>query len=124
MLKKLFNTKVALGLAGLSLAVVAEPSFAASSGLGAVAGNVKGQFGDIADMIGGASYIMGAGFGIRGALKLKEHNENPQQIKLSQPLTNLIVAGALLALPSVMSTGSGTIFGDGASKTSISGGLR
>lgn len=94
---------------------------AAAATAGQVADNIRGQFGSIADMIGGASYIMGAGFGVRGALKLKEHNENPSQVKLSQPLTALAVSGALLALPSVMDTGAESTFGSESRKTSVNG---
>ena len=109
----------AFGGAALVGLVATEPALAAAS-LGTVAENVTGQFDELANLIGGASYVMGAAFGVRGALKLKEHNENPNAVKLSQPLTSLAVCGALFALPSVMNTGSGTIFGDGAQKTSAS----
>lgn len=71
-----------------------------------LAGNLNSQFQSAADLISGGSYLVGAGMGVQSALKFKEHNENPQQTKLSKPLTYAIVAGALLGLPSFLSVGS------------------
>ncbi len=119
--KKTIRVLKAASLAAPAAALLlfSDGAFAASAGQ--VADNIRNQFGSIADMIGGASYIMGAGFGVRGALKLKEHNENPSQVKLSQPLTALVVSGALLALPSVMDTGAESTFGNDSKKTSVNG---
>jgi hypothetical protein len=110
----------ALPLAGAAAALFPEMAMAAN--VGEIAGNMTGQFGNIANMVGGASYLLGAGFGVKGALKLKEHNENPQQTKLSAPLTMLAVSGALFALPSVMDTGAESTFGASAKKLNVSGG--
>lgn len=97
------------------------PELASAATAGEVAGNVTKQFGEIASLISGGAYIMGAGFGVKGALKLRDHNENPQQVKLSAPLTMLAVSGALFALPSVMDTGAETTFGASAKKTNVQG---
>jgi intracellular multiplication protein IcmD len=87
-----------------------------------MATTVRGNFGSIADLLGGGAYLAGAAFGIQAALKFKAHNENPQQVKLSQPLTYAVVAGALLALPTWLTTGSDTMFGvGGGTATSING---
>jgi hypothetical protein len=67
--------------------------------------------------------LAGAAFGIQSALKFKAHNENPQQVKLSQPMTYAIVAGALLSLPTFLTTGADTMFSGGGQKNSIHGGV-
>jgi hypothetical protein len=82
-----------------------------------VANNIRGNFASIADLLGGGSYLAGAAMGIQSALKFKAHNENPQQVKLSQPMTYAAVAGALLALPTFLTTGSDTMFGQSGGET-------
>lgn len=67
---------------------------------------VHDQFQGAADLISGGSYIAGAAFGVQAAMKLREHSENPQQTRLSKPLTFGVVSGALLALPSFLSVGT------------------
>jgi hypothetical protein len=84
--------------------------------------SVRGNFGAIADLLGGGAYLGGAGFGIQSALKFKAHNENPQQNPLSKPITYGVVAGALLALPTFLTTGSDTLFNNGGTATTIDGG--
>ena len=70
------------------------------------AGKVHEQFQGAADLISGGAYIGGAAFGVQAAMKLREHSENPQQTRLSKPLTFGVVSGALLALPSFLSVGT------------------
>ena len=99
-----------LPVLGYSLAAVglfilgSEPAMAIEFNV--VAGKLDDQFKGAADLISGGSYLAGAGFGVQAALKFREHNENPQQTKLSKPLTYAMVAGALLGLPSFLSVGS------------------
>lgn len=71
-----------------------------------VATNLNSQFQSAADLISGGAYLGGAGMGVQSALKFREHNENPQQVKLSKPLTYALVSGALLGLPSFLSVGA------------------
>ncbi len=81
-----------------------EPAFAIE--FSTAAGKIDSQFQSAAELISGGAYLAGAGFGVQSALKFREHNENPQQTKLSKPLTYALVAGALLGLPSFLSIGS------------------
>jgi hypothetical protein len=117
---------LAYGVGALALTAVGMVMGDASLLLGvdaaAISDNVRGNFGAVADLLGGGAYLAGAGFGIQSALKFKAHNENPQQVKLSQPLTYGVVAGALLALPTFLDTGADTLFTTGGGdKTSIDG---
>lgn len=118
------NALAALGYAASALGMFAlgvDPAFAQD--FNAVAGNLTGQFQGAADLISGGAYLVGAGLGVQAALKFKEHNENPQQVKLSKPLTYAMVAGCLLALPSFLTVGSESTFGPGATKSGLCSGV-
>lgn len=90
--------------------------------LNAVTSNVKNQMPGVADVLSAIAYIAGIGFGIKAALKLKEHNESKGQVPISAPITMAIVAALLLALPSLLSTAKGTVFGTGSTGTTLDGG--
>ena len=111
----------ALGLAAIGAMLGDYSAMQAAVDAKGVADQVKGNFGAIADLMGGGAYLAGAGFGIQAALKFKAHNENPQQVKLSQPLTYAVVAGALLSLPTFLTTGADTMFNGGGTATKLDG---
>lgn len=92
---------------------------AVAEGIGGVADNVYGNFESLESLMKGVSYLGGVGFGIGAALKFKEHNENPQQVKISKPITAALVSAMLLALPSVMETSVDTVFTENATSLSI-----
>lgn len=50
----------------------------------------------------GVAYLAGAIFGVKAAIQLRDHTENPQQTRLSKPLTSMTVSTAGLALPGVL----------------------
>lgn len=107
-----------IGAAGLCML----PEFASAMNVGAVAQNVSGNFTALADLISGGAYLGGAGLGIQAALKFKAHNENPQQVKLSQPMVYALVAASLLALPSFIGTASDTMWGGSQQSSQLGGG--
>ncbi len=74
-----------------------------------LADTARGQLGAVADLISSGSYIIGAATGVMSLLKFKEHNENPQQNKISKPITLLAVSGGLLALPSFLTVGQDSL---------------
>ncbi len=118
------NTMKTLGLLGLGVALTAlavDPAMA-QTGLNKVTGELKGQMGGVADLLSAVSYIGGVGFGIKAALKLKEHNESKGQTPLSQPITMGIVAALLIALPTFLKTATETLFGGSSQKTTADGG--
>ena len=98
MLKKVAPL-VALGVLTIS------PMSAHALELKEVMGSAFDQLASVADIISGGAYIIGAGTGVMSLLKFKEHNDNPQQVKLSKPLTLLLVSGGLLSLPSFLTIG-------------------
>lgn len=99
----------------LLLALVLAPAAAfasADTGIAKVIHGMADQFQAAAELLTTVSYLIGAGFAVQSALKFKEHNDNPQQVKLSRPITLALVAGLLLALPSWMTVVTTTPFGE------------
>lgn len=112
---------VAVALGVLSVALLAFPELAAAAELKNSMAKLSEQTQSIADVLTGFSYIGGAGVGIRSALLFKEHNENPNTVKLSKPITHALVAGMLLALPSFLTVGADSTGLE--QKNSLSGGV-
>lgn len=109
---------VAVGAAALFF-VGTDPALAQD--LKGMTTNLKDQLPGVADVLSAVAYIGGIGFGIKAALKLKEHNESKGQIPLSQPITMAVVAALLLALPTLLSNAKGTVFGTGSTSTTLDG---
>ncbi len=55
------------------------------------------------NLLTGFAYLAGAMFGVRSAVLLRDHTENPGNVRLSKPLMAGTVSTALLALPGVYS---------------------
>ena len=101
-------------IAGLAVAlVVTAPSIALANaqGIEGMGDQLRDQIGSLTDLIGAASFIVGLVFGASGLMKFKQHSENPQGTPLSHAMVRLLVAGALIALPAVLGTSVGTLFG-------------
>lgn len=111
--KKILNK---VGLGSLLFAATTGVALAAgtASDAGQIAQRVSDQMDEMSSLLSGIAYIAGIGFGIKGALKLKEHNESKGQVPLSTPIFLFIVAAILVALPSLLTTSATTIWGDGA----------
>jgi hypothetical protein len=128
MKRKLLQT---LGFAALSVGLLAVFPEAANAGYGNqvagtgvdnLAGNLRGTAKSVTDILSILSYVVGVGFGIKGALKFKEHNETKGQTPISQPLVLLAVAGFLLSLPTLLVMARDSVLGSGASGVSLDGG--
>ena len=89
--------------------------------LGAVAERVTTTFGKLAQLITAVSYIAGLGFAIGAILKFKQHKDNPTQIPVGTPVALLFVAASLLFLPSILETAGGTLFGEHAKTSGVTG---
>jgi hypothetical protein len=88
-----------------------------------VATNTSQNYQAIADVISGGAYLGGAGFGVKAAMKLRDHHDNPQQVKLSAPITYGLVAGALLGLPTFLTVGGDSTLGTSGQQNSLSSGV-
>jgi len=90
---------------------------ATSEALVDIVGRVEGNVLSIARLLILISYVAGVGFAMAGVLQFKAHKDNPSQVPLSKPMVLICVAGALLFLPSLMSTAGKSIFGGSTSAT-------
>lgn len=86
-----------------------EMAWAAIDSMGSAADHItKDQLPAVAGIFGGLMYLAGSIFGVKAALQLRDNTENPQQTRLSKPLTSMAVSGSLLALPGFMEMFSDT----------------
>ena len=122
-MKNLRNVYKVLGWLGLSVLFFYAADVMAQSDqdIGSIAGNVKQTFGALAQLVTAVSYVAGMGFGIASILKFKAHRDSPQQNPVGTPIALLIVAAALLYLPSLFTVAGNTIFGTGKSTATVSG---
>lgn len=96
-------------------------AYAALSGIGSVASQVRGNLSQVAKLITAGSYVAGFGFAVAAIVKFKAHKDNPTQVHLSMGVVLLFVAAALIFLPSVFKTTGATMFGGSGVPASISG---
>ncbi len=110
----------------VGLAAIGSPFMASAVDVAGLATTAEGQLDSVADLISSGAYIIGAATGVMSLLKFKEHNENPQQSKISKPITLLAVSGGLLALPSFLTVGQdslGLVDDTGGGENGLGGGL-
>jgi hypothetical protein len=113
-----YTTMSVLSIAAGTL-LLASP---ASAQLSTVTTNIIQQFEGLVNVLSGVAYIGGVGFGIKAALKFKEHNETKGQVPLSQPIVMALVAALLIGLPSFIGVVRDSTLGSSAQQSSIQGG--
>lgn len=113
-----YTTMSVLSIAAGTL-LLASP---ASAQLSTVTTNIIQQFEGLVNVLSGVAYIGGVGFGIKAALKFKEHNETKGQVPLSQPIVMALVAALLIGLPSFIGVIRDSTLGSSAQQSSIQGG--
>ena len=86
-----------------------------------VAGRLTDQLTNISKLAVGVMFVGGLVTGGMSALKFKEHNENPNQTKLSKPITYLFVSAALIGIPTYLGTMTNTLNGDGHQSSDATG---
>jgi len=94
---RLQNKKM-LVLLGTVLLMAAGPAFAQDD-VGALAEKVRGFMGSFADLLTATMFLIGIGLGAMAALKLKAHNEDPRQVKITVPIVYAIASAMLIGLP-------------------------
>jgi len=105
--KRLFTSVVCLGLMLLTAEVFAKDVIT----LGNMATSVTDTFSSIGKLITGGSYLAGLGFSIAAIMKFKQHKDNPTQITIGTPIALVLIAAALLFLPSILDVTGYTMFG-------------
>lgn len=108
----------------IAVAAAASPAFAqAVQDMGGVFEKLNTQATPLGDLIGSASFIFGAGIAIFGLLKARAHSQNPNDPsnKLSSAMMLIMVGAAMVAIPTLLGVGVGTLFGSGSDTSSIGG---
>lgn len=86
--------------------------FAQAASIGDAAGNLH----DITGMIGGIveviMYVAGVAVFVSAAMKYRLHKQNPQQVHISTPITELVLAIVLVLIPIVTRYGNELVFSD------------
>lgn len=120
---KLKYSHRAAGLACVALAIFSGEALAATSlTLGDMASTITGSFTNVSKLITAGSYVAGLGFAIGSIMKFKAHKDNPQQEPIGKPIGLLVIAAALLFLPSILGMTGSTMFGSGGAETAGPGG--
>ncbi len=108
------------------IAAFAAEARAQVANIGDVAAGLQAQAGNVADLIGAAAFILGIVLAVAGLLKFRQHSQNPNDpsARLSTAFTLVFVGAALVAIPTTLGVGVGSLFGTGATSVSVDGSLR
>jgi intracellular multiplication protein IcmD len=94
------------------------------STISAVVTSITVQVNAIANLLSIVAYIAGVCLFLSGILQFKTHKENPQQVPLSKPIVIIMVASALLFLPTVLTIAGNSLFGHNATSAATVGGTK
>lgn len=103
--------KMSTVLTGVALLLLSGVTFAAAQTLGNMASNVISSFAAIGRLITAGSYIAGLAFSVGAIMKFKQHKDNATQIPIGQPIGLILIAAALLFMPTLLQTLGATMFG-------------
>lgn len=124
-MKKTGHSKLRLKINKICTSVVllsgAGISHASGESLGSMASTITATFASVGSAITGLSYVAGLGFAIAAILQFKQHKENPSQIPIGKPISQILIAAALLFLPSMFSAVGNTLFSEGGTTAGASG---
>jgi hypothetical protein len=67
---------------------------------------------DIEQLVFRLFSVAGGGLMVGAIVKFKQHKNNPQQVHAGNAVAQLFIAAALLIIPSIFSSGGGTLFSD------------
>ena len=105
----------------LGLGLLAFTGMALALTIGTMASSVTSTFANIGKLITAGSYIAGLAFAVGAIMKFKQHKDNPTQIPIGTPIGLILIAAALLFLPTLLTTLGTTMFA-GTANTAGSGG--
>ncbi len=114
---------ITLLLSSIALCAIAGIGYAET--LGTMASNVTATFSQLGKLITAGSYIAGLAFAVGAIMKFKQHKDNPTQIPIGTPISLILIAAALLFMPTLLKGLGSTVFGTattaGPGGTTISG---
>jgi intracellular multiplication protein IcmD len=117
------NVTVPAGMQAKVLEVTAQQSYvvlppasnasasASAVDIGEIATTVTTNMTNLTKLITGSSYIAGLAFSLGSIFKFKQHKDNPTQVPLGTPVALIVVAAALLFLPTILDVTGKTMFG-------------
>jgi intracellular multiplication protein IcmD len=103
--------KMGAALTGFTLLFLSGVAMASTQTLGGMASNVISSFAAIGKLITAGSYIAGLAFSVGAIMKFKQHKDNATQIPIGQPIGLILIAAALLFMPTLLETLGATMFG-------------
>lgn len=114
---------VITALVSVALIAFAGDMFAgaATMTMGNVATKITGSFAQLTRLITATSYLAGMGFAVGSIIKFKAHKDNPAQVPIGMPVGLLMVAAALLFLPTILGVTGLTVFGQATTQNSATG---
>ncbi len=108
-------------IGGCALLFYAGSSIASTETLGSMATKITGTFAAIGKLITAGSYIAGLGMSVGAIMKFKQHKDNPTQVQIGQPISLVLIASALLFMPTLLKTVGTTMFGSSATTAGPTG---
>lgn len=81
----------------------------AANNMSQVTKNIVNSTSNLPNLISIVAYVAGLAMAVFGIMKIKEHVDNPGQVKLKDGIIRLGVGGALLALPFVLTIMTNTL---------------
>lgn len=109
-------------LALISVGLVIFSGEAMSLTLGGMASSITKSFNSIAKLVTGGAYVAGMAFAVGAIVQFKAHKDNPTQVPVGKPIALVLIAAALIFLPSILDTTGNTMFGSGVASTAGPGG--
>lgn len=95
----------------VGLALLSFTSAACALTIGTMASKITSTFAQIGLLITSGSYIAGLAFSVGAIMKFKQHKDNPTQIQIGQPISLVLIAAALLFMPTLLKSIGATMFG-------------
>lgn len=99
-----------------------DAGIGSGSGGGTVGGIIESstsEMSNVPTLISWVAYLAGAGLGMAGIFKLRQHVDSPAQTPMKDGLVRLAAAGALLSLPVIMSAMTDFVGGDNTASNSL-----
>lgn len=119
-------TTVSLWLMNVTTAMAinnAPLSTAGGQTFGQLANNITNSLQGVSSALAAFCYVAGIAMLIVGILKFKAHKDDPRQTPLSTPVVLWVCAVLFAFAPSVLTTGGVTLFGQGVTGVSSTGGF-
>jgi intracellular multiplication protein IcmD len=80
--------------------------------LGSFAANINTAIPAMTTLIASIGYLGGIGFAVAGIIKFKQHKDTPHQVTLGVPIVMILIAAALIFLPTIITSTGKTLTGN------------